>query len=202
MQNPGQVHMDAAKRVLRYIKGTSDMGLVYRGLQSNGQPAKQIKVTAYTDADWARDRNDCKSITGYIIKVNDCVVSWSSKKQSTVALSSAESEYYALGAGTQQLIWTKAVLAEIMMQPIGLTTMKTDSQSALAMCNKDNMHNRTKHIDVRHHFVRDQMKKGTMELKWVSTTHQLADILTKPLNKVKFKQMRDRIIHWREGDAE
>ena len=203
MQNPGPAHMKAAEQVMRYMKGTTDRGLEYNGLNGDGSTETQLKVTVYTDADWAKDRNDCKSITGYIVKLNDCVISWSSKKQSTIALSSAESEYYALGSGTQQLLWTKSLLAEVMMQSTPITaTMKTDSQSAMAMCNKDNMHSRTKHIDVRHHFIRDHLKNKVMELQWVPTHHQLADILTKPLNKVKFKQMRDRIANWREGDAE
>ena len=203
MQNPGTAHVNAAKRVLRYIKGTLTRGLEYNGLNRDGTPSTELTVTAYADADWASERHDCKSITGYMIKVNDCVVSWASKKQATVALSTAESEYYAISAATQQLIWTKQLLGEVTMGMSDIkATIKTDSQSAMAMTSKDNMHNRTKHIDIKHHFVRDHIKKKTMQIQWVPTHHQLADILTKPLPKIQYERMRDRINDWREGDQE
>ena len=137
-----------------------------------------------------------------MVKINDCVVTWSSKKQSTVALSTAESEYYGISATAKELIWTKSLVSKITMTDRHklMATMKTDSTSAMAMTSQDNMHQRTKHIDIRHHFIRDQIKKKRIQMRWVPTHMQLADIMTKPLAKIQFERMHARIMHGSEDD--
>ena len=127
------------------------------------------------------------------MKVNDCIVSWVSKKQSTVALSSAEAEYMAISAVVQEIKWINQLLEEMGFKQSQPTRIFSDSQSAIAISKDDVNHNRTKHIDIRHHFIRQAVKENQIELKWIPTENQEADILTKPLGKFQFKKLRNMI---------
>ena len=256
MQNPGPKHVVAARRVLRYLKGTTSTGLVFNG--NNGQEQLQLKtghkqqlqqleqlqrqldqlqkeaaqlqqgsgqlqqlqqqkeqlqvqlqqlqqqdrqvqlqlqVQAYSDADWAGDRSSCKSTSGYLIMINGCLVHWGSKKQSTVSLSTAEAEYVAMSSTTQEIIWAKQLLAELTSQAQQTAVIKTDSTAAMAMCHNDNLHHKTKHIDIKHHFIRDEIKNKRMRMEWVPTHLQLADIMTKPLKKLQYERLRDKLMY-------
>lgn len=204
MQNPGPAHMTAAKRVMRYLKGTNNMGLNYSGYDSEGRITKEVQVSAYADASWAGDLDDRKSTTGFYVKINDCVISYASKKQKTQALSSAEAEYIAISATLQEIIWINQLLEEIKMtktqtstlhfKKTGTAQVLTDSQSAIAIAEADRFHARTKHIELRHHFVRDAIKNKTIKLEWVPTGEQVADVLTKSLGPVLFKKMRNMLM--------
>ena len=191
LKNPGEKHWIAGKRVLRYLKGTTSFGLKYDGKTNYDD---QFKITAFTDADWAGDINDRKSTTGFIIKINECVINWISKKQSTVALSTAEAEYMSISAAIQEVIWINQLMNELGFNVIKPMIVYSDNQSAIAMSNNDVHHNRTKHIDIRHHFIRDIIKQGNVTLDWISTQDQVADILTKPLVSTLFEKLRNQIM--------
>ncbi len=192
--NPGQKHWTAAKHVLRYLKGTKDYGLEFSN--KNNSINNSLEITAYSDADWGGDLDGRKSTTGYFILLNDNVVSWASKKQTTVALSSAEAEYMALTGAGQEIKWMIDFLTELeLYKQAKPVTLFTDSESADAMANNDVNHGRTKHIDIKHHWIRDAvLKEKIIELKYVNTTDQIADIHTKALTRVIFQKLRGRVV--------
>lgn len=187
--NPCETHLSAAKRVLRYIKGSTTVGLTFDGSHN-----QNVSITAYADADWAGDLDDRKSTSGYVIKIGDCVVSWISKKQPTVSLSSAEAEYMAISAAVQEITWIRQLLNEIHFNQPEASVLRIDNQAAIAISENDVHHARTKHIDIRHHFVRDYIKNKQVQLKWISTQDQLADIFTKGLSKIRFNHLRKLLV--------
>ena len=141
---PTKAHWSAAKRVMRYLKGTSELGIIYSNKGS------ELKLTGYSDADWGGDINDRKSTSGYIFKVSDGAVLWRSKKQTCVALSTAEAEYVALAAATQEALWLKQLIAELTFSNTTPTTIFEDNQSAIAMTHNPQFHGRSKHIDIKY----------------------------------------------------
>ena len=190
MKNPGEKHWIACKRILRYLKSTPGLGLHYQ----NNRTDKRIQLSAYCDADWAGDVDDRKSTTGYIIKINDCLVNWVSKKQSTVSLSSAEAEYMSISTTIQEMKWIRSLLNELNILSDDVPILFYDNQSAIAISENDKFHNRTKHIDIRHHYIRETIKNKEVELKWIESEEQDADILTKSLAKPLFEKLRSRIM--------
>ena len=192
--NPSPSHLVAVKRILSYLSGTIDVGLKYVKPVTT---ENNITITAYTDADWGGDHVDRRSTTGYVILVNNCLVSWATKKQPTIAISSAEAEYMAIAAGVQELLWNRQFLSELL--PISMfdlsrgSLLYCDSQSALAISKNDLHHNGTKHIDIKHHFIRDHVKNKEIIMTWIPGEQQAADILTKPLDKIKFNRCREQI---------
>jgi hypothetical protein len=189
-QNPGYKHWIASKRILRYLKGTAKLGLKY----SNNRNDDSITLTAYCDADWAGDIDDRKSTTGFVIKINDCTVHWGSKRQTTVALSSAEAEYMSISQTAAELKWFISFSTELNLLTNKTAVLFCDNQSAIAISENDKSHNRTKHIDIRHHFVRDLVKSKQIELKWIESNQQQADILTKSLSVKQFESLRLKLM--------
>ena len=180
--NPTQSHFTAAKRILRYLKGTVSLGLSYK------KCADGI-LTGYSDADWAGDVDDRHSTSGNVFSLARGAVSWLSKKQATVALSTAEAEYAALSTATQEAIWLRRLLTDVgepLEEPI---VIHEDNQGAIAMAKNPVGHARTKHIDIRYHFVREGVQNGVIVLKYVATDEMIADILTKPLPKHRFEKL-------------
>jgi ribonuclease HI len=174
---PTQVHLTAAKHVLRYLAGTTNYALRFTPGNSK-DPNTDSPIVAFTDASWANDLVDRKSTTGTIVKLFGNPVCWLSKKQPTTALSSAEAEYMALSATLQEILWIRQWIKEVLN--IDTTTpIYSDSQSAVAMTKHDVSHQRTKHIDIRHHFIRDHVKLGNVSVTYIPTGKQQADILTK-----------------------
>lgn len=171
-----EIHWKAAKRVLRYLKGTLHLSLAFK--RSN------LDVTAYADADWGSNHVDRKSYTGYVFKIGESIVSWESRKQKTVALSSTEAEYIALSDSCKEGLFIRAFLKEIVKKDVVLT-IYNDNQSAQKLCKNSIYHARTKHIDVRHHFIRQFVNNNIIVIKYLCTNDMLADILTKPLCKIK-----------------
>lgn len=172
----GRAHWAAAKRVLRYLKGTTRFGILFGSRQS--------PLTGFVDADWGGSVDDRRSFTGYAFLWNGGIISWESKKQRTVALSSTESEYKALGEAAKEAVYLLCFLSEMGIE---------DSQSvkifnnlgAQKLAENPILHGRTKHIEIRHHFVRDLLKSGQVKLGHVSTEMMPADMLTKGLPKPK-----------------
>lgn len=175
--NPKLEHWKCAKRVLRYLKGTLDYCLVYK-------KANSINVTGYTDADWANDINDRKSYTGFVFKLANGAISWEARKQRSVALSSTEAEYVAISESVKEAIFLKGFINEIV-GCIDFITIYNDNQSAQKLVYNPVFHNRTKHIDVKYHFVRKCVEDKEINVKYLSTDKMIADIFTKPLCQLK-----------------
>ena len=174
----------AAKRLMRYLSGARTRGLVYH--RAPDADTLAYLGPCFCDADWAGDTTDRRSTSGYVMKVNGCTISWSSKKQATVALSSAEAEYMAIAYATQEVGWLRTLLDEIgHSQPVP-TVLLSDNLSAISIAHGETHHARTKHIDIRHHFIRERIATGEVQLHWVASAEQQADILTKALAKATF----------------
>lgn len=171
-------HWKHLKNVLRYIKYTESFGLNF--IKTN----TELIINAYVDSDFASDINDRKSVSGYVIKLNNNVIVWSSKKQSVVALSSCESEFYALSSCLTECIFLKNLLCEICSLK-GCINVYEDNQSTIKIAQTHET-KRSKHIDVKYHFVRDLVISGQVKLMFISTNDQLADVMTKALCLNKF----------------
>eukprot|EP00795_Rhopilema_esculentum_P007998 gene7998-biopygen1703 len=182
---PTEAHLTAVKRVFRYLKGTINLSLVYKKSESK-------EVTGFSDASWADDMQNRHSTTGNVFMMAGGAISWLSQKQSTVALSTAEAEYIASSKAAQEVVWLKQLFREIgdNVQPI---TIMEDNQGAISMTKNPVGHKRTKHIDIRYHFVREQVEKGTLLLKYCNTKEMLADLLTKSLNRGQFEYLRCKL---------
>ena len=179
--NPKESHLTAVKRIFRYLIGTENLGLWY----PKGQ---EFSVVGYCDADFAGCRVERKSTSGSCIFLGGCLISWNSKKQNSIALSTAEAEYVASGSCTAQILWVQSQLADygIRIQKIPIMC---DNTSAINLAKNPIVHSRTKHIEIRHHFIRDHISKGDIELKFIDTSRQLADIFTKPLGTERFNSL-------------
>jgi hypothetical protein len=147
-------------------------------------------VEAYSDADWAADVDSRKSMTGYAVLLNGNVVAWGSKKQPTVAMSTAEAEYMGMSAATEELMWMRQFLEEIGLKYRKPIILRTDNQTARIIAKGEVSSTRTKHIDIRHHQVRDEIERGDIDVVWVPTEKQIADILTKCLPTDRFLELR------------
>lgn len=177
-----ETHWKVAKGILRYLKGTMNMGIFYG--QDNG-----TIVEGYTDSDYAGDKIDRKSTSGFIFMMGNSPISWSSNKQPIVALLSTEAEYIALASGAKEACWFRSILQEIgrVRVPIALNV---DNTSAIRLAENAVFHQRSKHLDIKYHFIRDLIQKGHVAVDYIPTEEQRADILTKPLLKTKFQEMR------------
>ena len=158
--NPKLSYLKSVKRIFMYLKGTLNLGLWY-------PKSEKFDLIAYADADFGGCRIDRKSTSGTCQFLGHALVSWTSKKQNSVALSTAEAEYFAASACCAQVIWMKNTLEDYGI-----------------------LHSRTKHIDVRHHFIRDHVLNNDVVLEFIDTKHQLADIFTKALNEDQFEFIR------------
>ena len=177
------------KRILRYLQGTSNLGLLYSAQFDS-------TVSGYSDADWAGDVVDRKSTTGYVFFMSGGPVSWRSKKQSCVALSTAEAEYMALASTFQEAIWMRKLLKSLNINLENTshpTVVFEDNQSAICMSKNQQCHGQSKHIDIKYHFVREKVSEGCIELKYCATENMLADMFTKGLSGPKFKGLRNLI---------
>ena len=202
MQAPTGRSMLAAKRVLRYLAGTKDVGLVFGALaggrsaasDTRGRSSTLVDVCAYADADWANDKKDRKSITGWVAKLNGDPISWSSKKQRVVALSTCEAELYAEGAAVQEVLWLRDLLSELGMHVQFGSLVYGDNQSTLAISANGVKSDRTKHVDVKYHFITQTVEEGAVKLKWIPTSEQQADIFTKALAPPVFERLRQQLM--------
>ena len=201
MVAPTSRHMQAAERVLRYLAGTKGVGLVFGSRNgdavgdSRGHGTQvQVEVCAYADADWANDKIGRKSISGWVAKLNGDPVSWSSKKQRTVATSTCEAELYAQAAGIQEVLWLQGLLGELGLNVGVPSRVYGDNQGTIALSKKGVKSERTKHVDVKYHFVTETVEAGTIGLKWVPSAEQQADIFTKALSAPVFLQLRKNLM--------
>ena len=162
---------------------------------SRGRRAQvQVDVCAFADADWANDKGDRRSITGWVAKLNGDPVSWSSKKQRVVALSTCEAELYAESAAIQEVLWLRGLMEELGLHTQTGSTVYGDNQSAIAVSENGVKGERTKHVDVKYHFVTETVERGDVKLEWVPTTQQQADIFTKALAAPVFALLRSQLM--------
>jgi Reverse transcriptase (RNA-dependent DNA polymerase) len=185
--NPGQSHWLSLKHVLRYLKGTVDYKLTYGGNN------RSLHFHGFCDSDWGSDVDDRRSVTGYVFMLGGGAVSWQSKKQPTVALSSVEAEYMAATQATREAMWWRKLLHELGIQSYPTTTIYSDSQGSIALSKNPEHHGRSKHIDIRHHFVREQVVAGVVALQYVPTEEMMADVMTKPLSRDKHVKLIHRM---------
>jgi hypothetical protein len=200
MQAPGHSHWVATKRVLRYLSGTKEIGLVFGsrsdgvGAESRGDGKVEIDVCAYADADWANNKGDRKSITGWVSMINGDPIAWSSKKQRVVALSTCEAELYAETAAIQEVLWTRGLMGELGLHSHTGSTIFGDNQSAITVSANGVKGERTKHVDIKYHFITESVDQGSVRLQWIPTTEQLADIFTKALAAPTFVKLREKLL--------
>jgi hypothetical protein len=196
MQAPTVRDAKACDRVFRYLAGTKSMGLLFG--RQRGDPSSpassRVSVSAYADADWASDREDRKSVTGWIAMVNGDPVSWASKKQKVVSQSSCEAELYAEAAAINESKWLTGLLKEIGLKQSSAPLIYGDNQSTQALSKNGIKSERTKHVAIKYAFIHDEVSKERVKLKWIPTTEQLADILTKSLPRSLHQHLRDQVM--------
>lgn len=186
MAKPTELHLAAAKRILRYLKGTAGYGILY-------QKTGNIELVGYTDSDYAGCLEDRRSTSGYAFILSDAAVAWSSRKQPIVTLSTTEAEFVADAACTCQLVWMKRILKRISYNGGASPTIFCDNSSTIKLEKNPVMHGKSKHIDVRFHFLRDLVNEGTVQLKFCGTQDQIADVFTKPLKLETFQELRKKL---------
>ncbi|KAG8473238.1 hypothetical protein CXB51_035235 [Gossypium anomalum] len=186
MQCYNFTHFKTAKRVLRYVKGTLSYGVKF-------ERAEELKLVGYSDSDWAGSVDDMKSTSGYFFTLGSGFFSWSSKKQQTVAQSTAEAEYIAAAGAVNQAIWLRKLLYDLNEEQVEATEIKVDNQSAAAIAKNPVFHGKTKHFKIKYHFVREAGLSKEINLVHCCSEVQLANILTKPLVVTRFKYLKKQI---------
>jgi hypothetical protein len=180
MARPTEEHLQSALRILRYVSGTKDRGLLYRA-------GTTVQLAGYTDADWAGNAADRRSTSGYAFTLGSAAIAWSSKKQPTIALSSTEVEYRGAAVVTCEAIWLKQLLKDLHEEVSDSTVIYSDNLSSIQLAKNPFFHAQTKHIEVHYHFVRERVLSGEVELQYNSTDRQTTDIFTKPLGLDKLR---------------
>ncbi|KAJ9683174.1 hypothetical protein PVL29_018954 [Vitis rotundifolia] len=186
LQSPCDSHWNAVIRILRYIKSTPGQGVLY---ENRGH----TQVVGYTDADWAGSPTDRRSTSGYCVFIGGNLISWKSKKQDVVARSSAEAEYRAMALATCELIWLRHLLRELRFGKDEQMKLICDNQAALHIASNPVFHERTKHIEVDCHFIREKIASGCVATSFVNSNDQLADIFTKSLRGPRIKYICNKL---------
>jgi transposase InsO family protein len=189
MSNPTIQHWNAAMQVLRYLKGTSKIGLNYSGNQD-----QRLSLHGFVDADYAGCPDTRKSTTGYVFFINSSIISWSSTLQPVIATSSTYAEYIAMSVAAQECKFLREVLNHLGLGSTEPTKIREDNQSAIFLADNPAYHKRSKHIDVRFHYVRECVDNGTIQLVYCPTTEMIADIFTKQLPQPKFNYYRQQLL--------
>lgn len=181
---PNQEDWNEAKRVLKYLKGTSGYALALGNIESENL------LIGHADANWAEDRVNRKSNSGYIFQLYEGTISWSCKRQTCVALSSTEAEFVALSEACKEAVWIRRILADFGLPLNEPTTIFEDNQSCLKLIEEEKLSSKSKHIDTRFHFVKDYVEKGLVKCVYCPTGEMIADLLTKPLHGTRLGQLR------------
>lgn len=183
LEKPLTIHWNAVKRIFKYLKGTFNYGLIY---DSSVTP----KLRGYSDADYAGDTTTRRSTSGFIFMMGDGIVAWCLQRQKSVALSTTEAEYIALSQSIQELTWLTLLISDLLETQGDTPVLYADNQSAIKLVKNPEYHKRTKHIDVRYHYIREKFSEGMFSLEYVPSKEQLADILTKPTPRPRFQELR------------
>ena len=182
--SPTNEHWTAVKRILRYLNGSRQLGLLYKANTLSEE------IAGFSDADWAGDVGDRKSTSGYVFLLGGAAVSWKSTKQTTVALSTAEAEYIALSTASQEAIWLQQLMSDLSKKTLQEMIIYEDNQSTICLAKNQSAHGRTKHIDIKYHFIRDLVEAGKIKLIYCATENMVADIFTKGLSIRQFEKLR------------
>ncbi|KAM1815735.1 hypothetical protein ACFX12_000216 [Malus domestica] len=186
MHSPTIEHLNLVKRILRYLKGSVGRGIL---MAKNDN----TQIMGYCDADWAGNAIDRKSTTGYCTFVGGNLVTWKSKKQTVIARSSAEAEYRAMASTACELIWLKGLLCDLGVFTAQPMTLFCDNQAAMHIASNPVFHERTKHIEVDCHYIREQVQSQVIQTHYVKSFDQLADIFTKPLASHQFQRLLSKL---------
>jgi histone deacetylase 1/2 len=186
LSQPTTTHYEAVKRILRYIRGTASTGLRFRRSSSTG-------LSIFTDADWAGCSDDRRSTGGFAVFLGSNLVSWSSRKQPTVSRSSTEAEYKALADGTAETMWIQSVLKELGVFLSSAPVLWCDNLGATYLTANPVFHARTKHIEINFHFVREKVALGALDVRFISTGDQLADVFTKPATQLTLRRFSSNL---------
>ena len=186
--DPRRGHFRAAKRVVRYLKGTMNLGLVYGRTTARDSPP--YGLIGYADSNFAGDPEDRKSVMGYCFFLNGAVVSWSSKKQRTVSTSTTEAEYIALGHAAREEVWIKKFVNELELEVTETIMLHGDNEMSIALTKNVESQHCTKHINVQYHYIRELVNEGELTVKWIPGSEMLADGMTKALPTETFRKHR------------
>ncbi|BBN70430.1 Seven transmembrane MLO family protein [Prunus dulcis] len=186
MHAPTEAHLNVVKRILRYLKGSIGRGII---MKNNGH----TQIMAYTDADWAGNAIDRKSTTGYCTFVGGNIVTWKSKKQNVIARSSAEAEYRAMASTACELIWLKSLISDLGFLSNKPMSLFCDNQAAMHIASNPVFHERTKHIEVDCHYVREQVQSKVIQTTFTRSHDQLADVFTKSLASTQFQRLLSKL---------
>ena len=184
MSNPSKDHWCGIKRVMRYIRGTLDLGLKF-------SYSDDFRLWGFSDADWAGCLDTRKSTSGHVFRLGNATIGWRSKKQSVVALSSTESEYVALCAAAQETVWLRNLLKGVGLEQKNATVIYEDNQGAMALAKNPNNHPRTKHMDIKYHYIRGTIEDDILKVCYCATNDMVADFMTKSLAKPLFEKLRN-----------
>jgi hypothetical protein len=179
--NPGPSHWVGVKRVLRYLRGTMQMRVTYGQTGVSVADPTKLPLLGYCDAAYASSTDDRLSMTGWVFLVAGGAISWQSRRQKATATSTMEAEYMASCDAAKEAIWLRSMLQELGLQPTGPTTIRCDNQGSIALGKNPEQHQRSKHIDIQYHFVREQVARCAVEYVYIATERMIADQLTKPL---------------------
>jgi hypothetical protein len=188
MERPIEIHVVAVKRILRYLKGTLNLGILIKC-----KADKELTLQGWSDSDYVGDHDDRKSTSGYIFTMGTSAICWSSKKQPIVTLSTTEAEFVSAASCVCQCIWVRSIPKHLNMRQDGSTIINCDNSSSIKLSKNPILHGRCKHIDARFHFLRDLGKEDTIELRYCTSQDQLADIMTKSLKLDTFYNLREGI---------
>jgi len=183
MHCPSEIHMRAAKKILRYIKGTCSYGVKF-------QKCQELKLHGFSNSDWGGSIDDMKSTSGFCFNLGSAIFSWSSKKQDTVAQSTTEAEFIATTAAVNQALWLQKLLRDLHMEGEEATEISVDNQAAIAISYNPVFHGKTKHFNIKLYFLREVQKNGDVRLIYCKSEEQLADLFTKPLAVNRFEFLR------------
>ena len=186
MHCASELHFKAAKRVLRYVKGTADFGVCFK-------KSEKLELHGYSDSDWAGSYDDMRSTSGYLFNLGSGCFSWNSKKQDVVAQSTAEAEYVAATAAVNQALWLRKLLADLNQVQQEATQIFVDNEAAIAISNNPVFHGKTKHFKIKYYFLREVQKNEEIVLVHCKTDYQIADIFTKALSKTRFECLRRQL---------
>jgi hypothetical protein len=175
------MHWTAVKRILRYLQGTPDYGLIYR------RPSITPQLTGFCDADYGGDIDTRRSRSGYVLQFGSGIIAWSSQSQKCTAQSTTEAEYIAACMATKEAVWLRRLLDNIGYPQTSPTPLFGDNQSAIRLVKNPRYHKRTKHIDIQYYFIREKFENDDIDISYISSDQQIADIMTKPLPRDKFE---------------
>jgi hypothetical protein len=188
MEDLREDHWTAVKWLLRYIKGTVDQGIVFAKIGGS-----RLQLTVFSDVDMAEDIDGRRSTSGVLVFLGSALISWLSLKQKVVALSTCEAKYVAAGTAAYQVVWLHRLLGELTGVEVYLPALMVDNQPAIALAKNLVRHDQRKHKNVKFHFLRDCVDGGQIVIEFVETGRQLADVLTKPLGRLRFTELKELI---------